>query len=92
MQDGTLVQKQVLANEYILGHAPLDLYANESKILNEHIYPKSSSTNDPSWMTDEFGLVSPIFKAGNECLFSSFFLLIRNSSFTKRLIIKKYQH
>ena len=64
--EGSVVQKQVLANQYILGLPPFHLYTNEELLLNcthevIHHSEKELYLRERD-IVNTFGMVSPLFK------------------------------
>lgn len=62
--EGAIVQKQVLANQYTLGSAPIGIYKNESALIECTSSSGMSSavlTDSERYMLNHTGLLSPIF-------------------------------
>lgn len=57
--------KQVLANQFILGLPPLDIFGNESALLSRtSLQMNSQGVNANDFLIiEQFGMISPIFKA-----------------------------
>jgi hypothetical protein len=68
--EGTVIQKQVLANQYVLGTPPFDLYLNEPGLLNStaHLLHSLSNRHKDDLNRKEqeivktFGMISPLFR------------------------------